>query len=384
MVSLVIIKSISLILIWIIAFFFGYLPILVQKLIQKRGNAKHADLTAKVMTSLHFIAGGVFLGTILLHLIPSVEMQFTTANLGVKIDYPVAQLVIATGLIAFLLMEHFLIFWMDRMRKKGYNDMADMLASDVEEVHFMRHYKEANEYGAIDSENPPDPLNGSCHGPPVAVKTSEEDDSSSQPAELPCGEPVSLDDYETQPTSQNADRTTMLLRSYAIVIALSLHSIFEGMVIGFQKTPSGAWGMFGALSFHKALVAFSLGQKLSEVRDKITNRHVIGILIIFSLMPPIGGVIATIMTAYNSNNLGMQVARAILEGIATGSFMYVTFFDMLKFEAGQRLNVWYSLMLVIGFICISLQMIFMPMSAMVIGSGHAVSSVDNSTSQSAM
>ena len=53
------------------------------------------------------------------------------------------------------------------------------------------------------------------------------------------------------------------LRSIILFLALSVHSIFEGMALGLQETPSKALNLFIAIVLHECLVAFAMGISLA-------------------------------------------------------------------------------------------------------------------------
>ena len=55
-------------------------------------------------------------------------------------------------------------------------------------------------------------------------------------------------------------------RSLLLCIALSFHSIFEGLAIGLQKDIGELISLFWAVIAHKAVMAFSLGLTLAQAR----------------------------------------------------------------------------------------------------------------------
>lgn len=56
------------------------------------------------------------------------------------------------------------------------------------------------------------------------------------------------------------------IRTICLVIALMIHSLFEGLTVGLQQNTIGVIILVALLSFHKCIVGFSLG--IALVNDK--------------------------------------------------------------------------------------------------------------------
>ena len=57
------------------------------------------------------------------------------------------------------------------------------------------------------------------------------------------------------------DSMTMVssLRGFLVVMALSVHSLFEGMAVGLEETTVGVWQLFLAIAIHSAAIVFCIG-----------------------------------------------------------------------------------------------------------------------------
>ncbi|XP_060708878.1 zinc transporter ZIP1-like [Hemiscyllium ocellatum] len=117
-------------------------------------------------------------------------------------------------------------------------------------------------------------------------------------------------------------------RSFILFLSLSLHSIFEGLPIGLQQSESKVFQIFAAILIHKSLIVFSLSLKL--VQNNMPQGRVVLYVIIFAVMSPLGIVIGIIITQMKSTYSDM--AQSLLEGITTGTFVYVTFLEILPHE----------------------------------------------------
>lgn len=53
-----------------------------------------------------------------------------------------------------------------------------------------------------------------------------------------------------------------IIKTICLVIALMIHSLFEGLTVGLQKSPYGLIALVGVLTFHKSIIGFSLGMAI--------------------------------------------------------------------------------------------------------------------------
>ena len=111
--------------------------------------------------------------------------------------------------------------------------------------------------------------------------------------------------------------------------------------------------LFLAVIAHNAVMAFSLGMTLAQ--SALTAKQYLASLLIFSLASPIGIGIGMLVVDMDQS-LSADVANAILQGIACGTFLYVTFFEVLPHEFNQQSSNRYMKLffLLLGFACICL------------------------------
>ena len=76
------------------------------------------------------------------------------------------------------------------------------------------------------------------------------------------------------------------LRSLLLLVALSFHSVFEGLAIGLQGSSSQLLSLFIAVIVHKSVMAFSLGLNIAQ--SSLTVRSFVISNVIFSLASPLG------------------------------------------------------------------------------------------------
>ncbi|XP_077169967.1 zinc transporter ZIP2 [Paroedura picta] len=142
------------------------------------------------------------------------------------------------------------------------------------------------------------------------------------------GDPEAHNDPKAAPESHSS------FRAFVLFLSLSFHSVFEGLAIGVQKEETGAVQLCLAVLIHKAIVAFSLALKL--VQSGTQARWRLLYLVVFALMSPVG--IAIGIGVSLSNGDGSGLAQAVLEGVAAGTFLYVTFLEILPSELRSHEN----------------------------------------------
>ena len=49
------------------------------------------------------------------------------------------------------------------------------------------------------------------------------------------------------------------------MIALSLHSLFEGMAVGLEESSGGVWQLFMAIAIHSTAIVFCIGTGIASI-----------------------------------------------------------------------------------------------------------------------
>ncbi|KAK8779371.1 hypothetical protein V5799_019287 [Amblyomma americanum] len=272
----------------------GLLPIwLIKRLsVARWGNKAFAFLVC--------IGGGVLFATSFLHLLPEVREGFEKLST----EFPVTEAVVCLGFLAVYALE--------------------------EIVHAcLGHSHHASDHG---------------HSHTATVMTCSQDAEQPPPAQENGAErkqSFSSDVIGNQ-DAQTAERVS--LGSVLIVVALSFHSIFEGLSLGLQSTNQATWIMFLAISIHKFVIAFVVGFDMSACNMK--RRNIFIYIAIFSIMSPLGALIG----AVTKNKLDDSPVVAGLNGVATGTLLYVTFFEVLQRDKNRQLTgVMQLLAVLLGF-----------------------------------
>lgn len=280
-------------------FTLGTLPIwLVRKL-------QTSTTGPKVLSFLVCLGGGVLFATSFLHLIPEVREGFE----GTSERYPLTEAVVCFGFFAVYLVE-------------------EVVHSCLKHSHGVMDHGHAHSPAVITCGNEQSDTKPTIESPPLEVTTSH---SKREPA---------LND--------------VTISGLLIVAALSFHSIFEGLSLGLQHSEKDTWLMFLAIAMHKFVIAFVVGFDLSA--SKVRPKVVIIYMGIFALMSPLGSLVGVVTS---SNFQGTAVA--VLNGIAAGTLIYVTFFEVLQRQRNVRLSGLMQLFaVVLGFALMLILVIVLP------------------------
>jgi zinc transporter 1/2/3 len=170
---------------------------------------------------------------------------------------------------------------------------------------------------------------------------------------------VSLDETEQLIDNKNTimkvkkDDYVIKTRIIVLLIALSIHSIFEGLTIGLQTQHHTLVNVIIAISVHKCLIAFSFGQQLIENLNRFSNisvdinkfetgkgisyRYLIFNNFIFSISNPFGILIAILIVDVYSSTFSTLLV-SLIKAISCGTFIYITFFEILPNELNNSIG----------------------------------------------
>lgn len=121
------------------------------------------------------------------------------------------------------------------------------------------------------------------------------------------------------------------LRGFLVILALSLHAVFEGIAVGLGQKANYVWYLFFAIAAHKFIIAFCVGMQL--VTSGVRPLLVVAYMSTFALITPIGIGIGIALTETVDDETSLQNAVVtVLQGLAAGTLLYVVFFEVLEKE----------------------------------------------------
>ncbi|GMT00410.1 hypothetical protein PENTCL1PPCAC_22584, partial [Pristionchus entomophagus] len=126
------------------------------------------------------------------------------------------------------------------------------------------------------------------------------------------------------------------VRSITLVLALSFHELVEGVAFGVEMDVSRVTALFLSLLIHKVIVAFSTGLQLARTHAHQLRLVVISIVVL-SLTSPVGAAFG-MMISGGEGSFSKDILITVFQGLAVGTFLYVTFFEILLHERDNEHN----------------------------------------------
>ena len=109
--------------------------------------------------------------------------------------------------------------------------------------------------------------------------------------------------------------------SYMFAFILIVHALIEGTVLGINPALTTASVIFLAIVAHKSSESFALAVILN--RSQLALGHIITIIILFSIMTPIGIMLGATLDNFLQLNNG-QIFIACFNAFAAGTFLYMS------------------------------------------------------------
>ncbi|XP_061174180.1 zinc transporter ZIP1-like [Saccostrea echinata] len=326
-------KIASIFILFFVTFLIGLLPLAMLKLFEKK-LASQSKLK-KWIGVLNCFAGGVFFGTAILHLLPESVELFEES---VSFDYPIAEGLTGAGFFLILLIEHII-------GTCGYGHSHHMHDVGHENPAHIDTYKEGkNEktstFDLKSSEKEQLEKNGDCSDNVKYGAITLDNTKKEAVISIPSEE-------EPKVEIEMHDPEFLAFRSIVLLMALSFHMIFEGLSVGLQRSDPNTWKLLGILTIHKCIVAFSVGLQLAEGFKKF--RSILVSLTLLSIVAPIGVVIGYIVTETGEDSHSEAIAAGVLQSLSVGSFIYVTFFEILNKELRKGRNLSKVVFTILGF-----------------------------------
>jgi zinc transporter ZupT len=124
-------------------------------------------------------------------------------------------------------------------------------------------------------------------------------------------------------SSKGSGRTTTAAASSSLWLALVVHSLMEGFGIGVTSNPLKQTTLVLAVLIHKGFASLALASALLE--SGMEYNTFLTFFLTFACASPLGAVLASVVQAEG----GSSVLSGVVTGLASGSFMYIGFMEML-------------------------------------------------------
>ncbi|XP_072213610.1 zinc transporter ZIP3 [Excalfactoria chinensis] len=268
--------------------------LLPVKIIQ--ADYEKAHRSKKVIALCNSFGGGVFLATCFNALLPAVrgKLDEVLKQGNVTTDYPVAETIMMFGFFMTVFVEQLVLTF--QKEKPSFIDLETFNAgSDV----------------GSDSEYE-SPFIASSRGNTLYAEHSRHSHGHS------------LNIHELSRCGP--------LRLVSLVFALCTHSIFEGLALGLQEEGGRVLSLFLGVAIHETLVAVVLG--ISMAKASLSMKDAAKLAVTVSLMIPLG--ISIGMGIESTQSPAGNITSLLLQGVAGGTFLFITFFEILAKELEEK------------------------------------------------
>uniref|UniRef100_A0A7E4VGM8 Zinc/iron permease n=1 Tax=Panagrellus redivivus TaxID=6233 RepID=A0A7E4VGM8_PANRE len=321
----------------------GLIPL---KLIRSLTNKQSVESrrVSWILTLLSCFGGGVFIGTCFLDIFPHVKGNFVKFQKlsGWHTDFPVPEFMACLGFfMVYFLEEVSLKIFTEGHAHHGHGgaDTDDKRGRTASVTDATTAFVNGMPRGSMDGSDKY-----------LAAKTHE----------------IVMDESMRYVSDDNAE--SGVLKSIMFAVVMSLHSILEGFALGVQDDNTGIITLFISLIIHKGIESFSVGLQISRANSKRTLM-VVSTILVYALMTPIGSLLGVGLFNLSIDAVYKEGLVVVLEGLAGGTFIYVTFFEVLAQErANDHSNLVQLAAIVAGFAVISTIQITEHLSG---GHGHA-------------
>lgn len=331
-------KIISLFGLLIIPLVCTVLPIKVSDFFTRKG-----EKGKRILSSLMCFGGGVFFAVFMLHMAPEARyIVYHAIEAPGKLNYPIADLLMSVGFFMVMFME---------MAASGWSSRRSAAAEKSKQADTKNCSGEPNGLQLL--VTPTTNANGDL--PRSASTTTASPLLDIQPGESDAERGVvktvkrsSVDRGHGH--SHGTFEDTHSNRSIVLLLALSLHRIFEGMSVGLQSSTMNVWNLFIAIVCHESIIGFSLG--LQFVKNKFSIHRILVLTMVCSMFEPIGVGIGTIVVELGEPSRTLDIVNGVLQSLATGTFIYITFFEILQEEIMPGEASMLKLLSVVGGFCV--------------------------------
>ncbi|NWZ27516.1 S39A3 protein, partial [Asarcornis scutulata] len=247
-----------------------------------------AHRSRKVIALCNSFGGGVFLATCFNALLPAVrgKLDEVLKQGNVTTDYPVAETIMMVGFFITVFVEQLVLTFQKEKPSfidlETFNAGSDVGSDSEYESPFIASSRGRGRHG---------------HG--------------LSPQELSRSSP---------------------LRLLGLAFALCTHSIFEGLALGLQEEGGKVLSLFLGVAIHETLVAVALG--ISMAKASLPMKDAAKMAVTVSLMIPLG--ISIGMGIESTQSAASNVASLLLQGVAGGTFLFITFFEILAKELEDK------------------------------------------------
>ncbi|CDW54920.1 metal cation transporter, zinc [Trichuris trichiura] len=305
-------KIIFLAVMFILTVFFGLLPLPLLRFLDSKlsTDGRRKTWPGLVLCCLTCVSAGVFFGTCFLHLFPESREAFEDLQKerSWPSNLPISEAIACLGFFATFLLEEIAV-WI--LKKNTPTSTSEWPVANNHELN--------------------------------AVTNRPSDDGGKRDIQL------AVEDN----TQEHGDAGRLaFVHSLTLVAAISFHSILEGLAIGIQTKAADVITLFIAVISHKCLIAISIGLQVAK-ENRGRKWVIILCIVLFAAASPLGIGIGVGIDNAKLESGDQGVLFLVFTALSAGTFMYITFFEILNRElANPYPNSVKLATLVLGFLLI--------------------------------
>lgn len=271
-------------------------------------NSKSNKKSSRVVSILLCFGGGVLLATTFLHLLPEINEEILALQHENKIpemNFAIGELLMLSGFFLIYLIEEIVHNFLHRYQEKMKRSQSiKKLEEETFGESFIRGIAARNSVHRRFSDGNGIPLSSSSHEPTITdgnidtktlsviVENGQKKTNGNLPSELTHSQSNGHGHDHSHgalpvPHSDEEDVLVSSLRGLLIVLALSIHELFEGFAVGLQATSFGVYYMFAAVAAHKFVISFCIGVELMVQRTKLWLAFLY--VFVYSFVSALGG-----------------------------------------------------------------------------------------------
>ena len=348
------------------------------------GGGNFSEATERIISLCNCMAGGVFIAMCFLGLLPYSQDKTAAVlrQLNIETDFPVAEFLAVMGFFVMMSIEQVVLVYQKEQTaqsmalwdeppsqhqdKAGLNyyktqveeSCSHLLSSVSKQRQQQRLYQNIPmmtfQQCNVDVDDPP--VISIDKPTPTFETMSRRQQQQPQARQQPQQHRLTSGFHCSQHVETLIHRRGGLLRLLLLYLAISIHSLFEGMALGLQTDQLHIFHLFFAILFHEALVAFSVG--ITMARQQLPLSQGVKYILLFSTAVPAGILLGLLIQQVPST--AGSVASAVLQSLATGIFIHVTFLELIPAEfANEKDRLIKVLFHFLGFVALALVTITM-------------------------
>uniref|UniRef100_A0A0N5B605 Zinc/iron permease n=1 Tax=Strongyloides papillosus TaxID=174720 RepID=A0A0N5B605_STREA len=315
----IILQVVLAIIMLLVTIFAGLIPLKICKKLMSK-DSTFSKSSSKIMTLLTCFGGGVFMATCFLDIFPHMLEEYEKVQnlLNQEFNYPFPYFFACIGF--------FLVYGIEEFSIKLFG---------------IKHSHDHDVFEKPEKTSPND-IELCTTGDKNNIEKTNEDYYTLQ------SHHNAIDESVTYMTNSDP-KESGILKTITFTFVMSFHSLLEGFALGIQDTKANIITLFVSLILHKGIEAFTVGLQITKSN---TNRikFVLITIILYGSMTPLGTLIGVAFKNANINETSKVILCNLLEAFACGTFIYVTFLEILATEkTKEKYPIWKLTAIFLGF-----------------------------------